>query len=171
MPRIPGTTNAQTKFLRSFIKNSNDCTPHSWPAPAVLRRWLRRPGFIHAMESLKQAIRFQSDFQLILSAAQAATEVERSVLDQDPNNEQARQIAALSNLLKLAHTRERFAPPPPPPPQEVGENVLLRLMRTIYRDSTVADVLDRVDRLENCFRVERLNDELNARADANGWSR
>ncbi|HEV2296269.1 MAG TPA: hypothetical protein VGR35_20660 [Tepidisphaeraceae bacterium] len=43
-----------------------------WPSPAILRRWLRRPGFVQAMQSIRDAIRYQADFQLLTAVGSAA---------------------------------------------------------------------------------------------------
>lgn len=66
MPRIPETTDAQSTFLRAFRTPAG---PSQWPAPAILRRWLRQPPFLRAMNSLLETLRFQSDFQLGIAAA------------------------------------------------------------------------------------------------------
>ncbi|MGA2499465.1 MAG: hypothetical protein ABSH20_17125, partial [Tepidisphaeraceae bacterium] len=42
-----------------------------WPAPAILRRWLRQPPFLRALNSLLETLRFQSDFQLATAAVNA----------------------------------------------------------------------------------------------------
>src|SRR3954470_18479175 len=72
MPRIPGTTNAQTTFLRAFRTNPAGPPPEEWPAPAVLRRWLRRPAFQDALVTLREVLRFRTEFHLTAAAAQAA---------------------------------------------------------------------------------------------------
>jgi hypothetical protein len=138
MPRIKGTTDAQSSFLRSFAKPDG---PRQWPTPAVLRRWLRKPGFLQAMRSLKKAIRYQSDFQLLIASAQAATEMERSVgnLDSDGHSSQPRQLQAMANLIKLVHLRERHAPPEPK--AEYTNATILHMLKTCHRDARVSDVL------------------------------
>jgi hypothetical protein len=103
MPRVTGTTNAQSAFLRSFRDNA---TP-AWPAPAILRRWLRRPEFRAALRSVRDTIRYQTDFQLVTAAGQAT-----QLLAADPA---ASDVARLAALLRLAHLRQRFPADPAEP--------------------------------------------------------
>ena len=99
MPRIAGTTDAQSTFLRAFRHNPAGPAPAEWPHPAVLRRWLRRPAFLAALNSLHQTLRFQVDFHLATAAARAAAAftAQPEFTTQD-----------LSHLLRLAHLRDRF---------------------------------------------------------------
>jgi hypothetical protein len=46
------TTRAQTDFLRAVAKNPYGLPPDQWPSPDILRRWLKRPGFCDATESI-----------------------------------------------------------------------------------------------------------------------
>jgi hypothetical protein len=100
MPRITGTTDAQSTFLRAFRHDPAGPAPADWPHPAVLRRWLRRPAFLTALNSLHQTLRFQIDFHLATAAARAAAAftAQPQLTTQDFNR-----------LLRLAHLRERFA--------------------------------------------------------------
>ena len=66
MPRIDGTTNAQTTFLRAFRNNPAGPPPDEWPAPAVLRRWLRRPCFQQALTTLREVLRFRAEAAVLL---------------------------------------------------------------------------------------------------------
>lgn len=104
MPRIKGTTNAQTIFLRAFRNNPAGPPPQDWPAPAVLRRWLRRPTFRRALQSLQDSLRFQADFHLSNLATQAAQKL--SVQDAHLTT------LDLNRLLRMSHLRQRFNPPP-----------------------------------------------------------
>ena len=99
MPRIAGTTDAQSTFLRAFRHNPAGPAPAEWPHPAVLRRWLRRPAFLAALNSLHQTLRFQVDFHLATAAARAAAAftAQPEFTTQD-----------LSHLPRLAHLRDRF---------------------------------------------------------------
>src|SRR5687768_2232433 len=115
MPRIQGTTTAQTKFLRAFRSTPHGPGAEHWPSPAILRRWLRRPGFVHAMRSIRDAMRYQADFQLLSAAASAAHMMHTSVSAADREVETA-QLNAMSTLMKLAHLRQRFAAEEPAPP-------------------------------------------------------
>jgi hypothetical protein len=105
MPRITGTTDAQSTFLRAFRHNPAGPAPADWPHPAILRRWLRRPAFLTALNSLHQTLRFQVDFHLATAAARAAAAftAQPELTTQD-----------LSRLLRLAHLRDRFASTTPP---------------------------------------------------------
>jgi hypothetical protein len=115
MPRIPGTNDRQTTFLRAFRNNPSGPPPESWPSPAILRRWLRRPAFRAALDSLRQTLQFQSDFHLAAAASAAV----QSLAAPDAPASSARR---LENLLRLAHLRQRFTsqqaiPEPEPLPE------------------------------------------------------
>jgi len=107
MPDIPGTSRAQTNFLRAFVKNPAGPSPESWPSPAILRRWLRKPRFRSALNSVQLSIRFQTDFHI----ASAATSAARN-LDHPDNPASAKQ---LENILRIAHLRQRFNATAPEP--------------------------------------------------------
>jgi hypothetical protein len=118
MPRIPGTTHAQTIFLRTFRNNPTGPAPADWPSPAILRRWLRRPRFRQALHSVQDTLRFQADFHLATAATKAAQRFETqdselSTLD-------------LNRILRLSHVRQRFTPTheqtAPPDADEQPEN-------------------------------------------------
>jgi hypothetical protein len=123
MPNIKGTSRAQTNFLRAFRTDPHGPGAEKWPSPAILRRWLRRPGFVQAMRSIQDAMRYQADFQLLSAAASAAQGLHASVATGE--GETAR-MKAMSDLMKLAHVRQRFAPEEPPPP--IRESVLEELV-------------------------------------------
>jgi hypothetical protein len=110
------------------------------------------------MKSLKQAVCFQADFQLAASAAHAAGTLERTLVDieSEQDSQKARRITALSNLMKLAHQRERYAPPEP----EMTDNYILGLLRNAHRHSTVQEFLDAHDRVMDHDRLEGLADDL-----------
>jgi hypothetical protein len=106
MPRIPGTSNAQSAFLRTFRSNPAGPPPEEWPAPAVLRRWLRRPAFQDALVTLREVLRFRTEFHLTAAAAQAAQRLQSNP-SQDPAVS-AQDYKRLLDLLRLTHTRQRF---------------------------------------------------------------
>ena len=110
MPRIPGTNDRQSYFLRAFRTSPTGPTPDQWPSPAILRKWLRRPTFARALQSLLAALRFQSDFQLASAATRAANRIAASSAN-DPDAT----IQDLERLLRLAHLRQRFPAPPDAP--------------------------------------------------------
>ncbi|HEY7119391.1 MAG TPA: hypothetical protein VH475_22560 [Tepidisphaeraceae bacterium] len=106
MSNIAGTTRAQTSFLRAFRNNPAGPAPTDWPSPAILRRWLRRPAFRRALQSVQDVLSFQADFHLTVAATDAA----RKLIAADPaspalNHQDVRQ---LTQLLRLAHLRQRF---------------------------------------------------------------
>jgi hypothetical protein len=142
MPDIKDTTRAQTKFLRAFLKEPFGPGVEDWPTAAVLRRWLRKPGFVVAMKRVREAIRYQADFQL-LSAAGAASHHLHTTLTGGDLEGRRQEVQAMSALLKLSHLRERFAPPEPKSMPRDGE--LMSMLRGFHRDATVGDVLDWVD--------------------------
>jgi hypothetical protein len=98
MTPIPGTTRAQTVFLRAFRTNPAGPAHADWPTPAILRRWLRRPAFAAALKSLRNTFRFQVDFHLASAAAHAAQQLTQ-------HSELSTQHCS---LLRLAHLRQRF---------------------------------------------------------------
>ena len=137
MPRIEGTTNAQTKFLRSFRTDPRGPTAEKWPSPAILRRWLRRPGFVQAMRSIRDAMRYQADFQLLSAAASAAQGLHEAVATGEGD---AARMKAMSDLMKLAHVRQRFANDDTQPP--VRESTLIELLCTAHPNAQLHNVLD-----------------------------
>jgi hypothetical protein len=114
MPRPEGTTYRQTTFLRSFRDSLAGPPPDAWPSPAILRRWLRKPAFRRALQSVQSALRLQTDFLVVSTAANAARSLDSP--QASPH---------LANLLRLAHLRQRFpadAPPPEPAPEAGRKN-------------------------------------------------
>ncbi len=122
MPRIAGCNDRQTSFLRAFRQNPAGPDPKNWPTPALLRRWLRRPRFLAALQSIQSTLRFQSDFLLTSAATTAFRKIETSSPEESKHH---------FNLLRLSHLRQRFEsttpaplqnepipkdPPPPTPP-------------------------------------------------------
>jgi hypothetical protein len=109
MPDIAGTSRAQTLFLRSFRKSPYGPPQDQWPTPAVLRRWLRKPAFRNALQSLREVLRFQIDFDLASAAAQAARRLTHPTPGADLTHQD---VKRLSDLLRLAHLRQRFPAEP-----------------------------------------------------------
>src|SRR5437899_2616879 len=107
MPRIPGTTHAQTIFLRTFRNNPTGPAPQDWPAPAILRKWLRGPRFRQALSSVQETLRLQADFHLANAATKAAQRFE--------TQDSELTTLDLNRILRLSHVRQRFTPAPPPP--------------------------------------------------------
>ena len=115
MPRIKGTSHAQTIFLRAFRNSPTGPQPTDWPSPAILRRWLRRPTFRQALQSVQETLRLQADFHLTNAATKAAQQVE--------SQHDAFTTQDLTRILRLSHVRQRFTPAPPqPPPDEDSDS-------------------------------------------------
>ncbi len=110
MPKVKGNTDAASTFLRAFRKSPAGPPPHKWPAPSVLRRWLRRPAFRAALRSIQQTLRLQSDFHLTTAATLAAAKL-------DPKDDAItpQSLDKLTQLLRLSHLRQRFPTDSPSP--------------------------------------------------------
>ncbi len=139
MSNIKGTTKAQTLFLRSFRSNPHGPGVEHWPSPAILRRWLRRPGFVQAMQSVREAMQYQADFQLLAAASSAAHVLHTTVVTGEPDDSGAARLKAMSGLMKLAHVRQRFAAEGPPPP--VRESMLMEMFCTANPDARISALL------------------------------
>jgi hypothetical protein len=114
MANIKGTTRHQTLFLRAFRKHPNGPPPEMWPSPSILRKWLRKPGFVRALSSVQEALRFQTDFHLTNAAKAAAKKLsaeDAALTTQD-----------LNRLLRHAHLRQRFPTPTTDDPQDAGNS-------------------------------------------------
>src|SRR5437016_1673293 len=103
MPDANPITRTQTLFLRAFRNSPAGPTPDQWPSPSILRRWLRSRAFVTALNSIRDALRFQLDFQLAAAAAQAA-----QILAAPGAQFSQLDLKRLSDLLRLAHLRQRF---------------------------------------------------------------
>jgi hypothetical protein len=104
MPDIKGTNRAQTIFLRSFRKSLTGPAPEDWPSITLLRRWLRKPAFKTALDSLCETLRFHAEFYLTIGASRAAQTLgtaQQAALNSDD-------VKTLSELLRHAHLRQRF---------------------------------------------------------------
>lgn len=105
MPRIPGTTDRESSFLRAFRQSPAGPPAHQWPSPAILRRWLRRPAFRAAIASLHLTLKFQNDFLIAAAANQSL----RALADTPDAIDHGL-------FLRLAHLRQRFPADPHPEP-------------------------------------------------------
>jgi hypothetical protein len=92
MPRIAGTSNAQSKFIRAFRHRMTGPPPGDWPDPRVLKRWMRQPGFRRELAGIRSALELQAQVRLIAASIQAA---------------QAPTAGQNLEVLKLSHQRER----------------------------------------------------------------
>jgi len=159
MPRVQGTTNAQTSFLRSLRKQSGDLPAGDWPAAVVMRRWLRRPGFRAAMQSIQHALAFQIDMQLSAAAAEAAVALRNFGAPANGQATGGRDVVALLRIVRQAHLRQRFTTSFGPPQEaapaastaEVAEEAvkldprtfegMLRVLRDFKADRPISDAI------------------------------
>jgi hypothetical protein len=135
MSNHPTTTRAQKLFLRAFRDHPAGPPPSQWPAPAILSRWLENDTFRQSLAHLRDALRFQTDFSIATAAASASRTLQTAVLPlaptpapdtsaatsndpkpaPTPNPAPAdveRHVRSLTNLLRLAHLRQRFTAEP-----------------------------------------------------------
>lgn len=105
MPRIDGTTNAQTTFLRAFRQSPAGPPPDQWPAAAVLRRWLRRPAFQQALTCIREVLRFRAQFHIAAAANQAAQSLHNPAHDTTLTPQQAKRLL---DLIRLDYLHQRF---------------------------------------------------------------
>jgi hypothetical protein len=122
----PEVTRAQQNFLAAFTQNPTGPVPAEWPSPGVLRRWLKDKRFRKSLTALRDAIRFQTDFHLAAAASTAARAVQTTLNPAvvDPTTDPAaladlaKTLKSLTDLLRLAHLRERFTPAAAAPPAQ-----------------------------------------------------
>jgi len=109
MPRIPGTTNAQSKFLRAFYHHPAGPTKKSWPSPSILRCWLTTPSFRAALAQVQDNCLHRARVQLSFSTFKAAHIIAQSFNDPSPSIEaQKSKLKNALSLLQLDHGRQRF---------------------------------------------------------------
>ena len=157
MPDIKGTTRAQTKFLRAFRTDPHGPSEDKWPSPAIMRRWLRRPGFCDAMASIRDAMRYQADFQLLSAAASAAHAMHTSLATGEP---EAKRMKVMNDLMKLSHVRQRFAPEEPPRPKR--DTLLFDMVCTGHENAS----LGALRRMFKAYTGRDLRTEYDARTEA-----
>jgi hypothetical protein len=125
MSNKPNSTRAQTLFLRAFQQNPAGPPSQDWPAPAVLRRWLKNDDFSETLAGIRDAFRFQTDFHIASAAASAARTLQAAVApiaaaaapavpSNDPAADLDKHLRSLTGLLRLAHLRQRFSTQPAP---------------------------------------------------------
>jgi hypothetical protein len=152
MTHIKGTTRAQTVFLRAFVKHPCGPPVEEWPSPVILRRWLKRPGFCGAMNSILRALRYQADFHLAAAAASGAHALHGTVRSADADGKVdvdlanlRKKIDGLTQLLRMAHIRHRFADPLPEPPQRTPNDWIIQWFRIVHPNNTVEEALRAFD--------------------------
>jgi hypothetical protein len=144
MSDLKGTTRAQTLFLRGFRRDPSGPAPRDWPSPVVLRRWLKRPGFCGAMNSILRALRYQADFHLTAAAASGAHLLHEAAHSGEVHDVR-RNIESLIQLLRMAHIRNRFAEPLPEPKRTSAD--LIDILRVAHPSISVRDALRCFDTL------------------------
>lgn len=113
MSKPTDKTSAQSLFLRAFRDNPAGPPAADWPNPATFRRWLKQDSFREALAAIRDALRFQADLHVATAAAQAAKNLQASLptaasLDPESATQLTTQLKAITNLLRLAHLRQRF---------------------------------------------------------------
>lgn len=120
MRTMKGMTKTQTIFLRAFRDNPLGPPPSEWPSGAVLKRWLRKEKFRHALQGVRDALRFQADLHLAAASTSAAQVLQQcarmnaapdgkpETLDADQLKTLNARMASMVQLLRMAHLRARF---------------------------------------------------------------
>jgi hypothetical protein len=115
MADLPGTTRAQTTFLRACAKDPIGLCGKTMPSAITFRRWMRKPTFRRAVKGIRDALRFQADLHLSAAAAAAARSLDATAAngeaDEQQQERQRAHLRDLLSLLKLVHARERFSVP------------------------------------------------------------
>ncbi len=145
MPTNLQVTRRQNAFLRSLLQDAPG--PDLWPSPAVLRRWLRRPAFLRALDSLRLTLNYTSDILLAYASTSAALS-----LQQDPlsHHSDPKWHKACLDLLRLSHLRQRFpaTKPPtlPPKPADPTEQAVhqrfLALLNLVHPSVSAREALE-----------------------------
>jgi len=166
MPRVKGTTDAQSSFLRACAKSPAGLPAERWPSAVTMRRWLRRPGFRAALQGIRDTLRVQADLHLASAATAAAKRladvVSSAAMDAVDSAEQLKAtrdlVHSLSSLLRLAHLRQRFATDIPLPSQRPPLTDEMRaalddfrwvVERGAHPDHTVSEARRLLEILEN----------------------
>ena len=139
MPRMSGMTYHQSQFLRAISRDPAGPPADQWPRPTILRRWLRRPAFRAALDSLRETLRYAADLRLAYAADSAAQHLQGALTPPDAQTSDRAHVLA-RDLLKLSHTRQRFAPPMPPPPVRFDDAE--EFLKTIHPEIKLGEALD-----------------------------
>ncbi|MDB5321208.1 MAG: hypothetical protein JWN40_2839, partial [Phycisphaerales bacterium] len=112
MSKPEDKTEAQALFLRAFRENPSGPAAEKWPTPGTFRRWLKKSSFRNDLAAIRDALRFQADLHVATAAAQAAKSLQSSLgpgpLGPDAAAALTTQLKAITDLLRLAHLRQRF---------------------------------------------------------------
>jgi hypothetical protein len=106
------STRAQKLFLQAFRDDPAGPLPAKWPSPAILQRWLENEDFRTALNQYRDTMRFQSDFHLTAAANAAAKSIHSTITPSSdpaaPQPDLSKKLKSLTDLLRLAHIRQRF---------------------------------------------------------------
>ena len=84
------------------------------------------------MASIRDAMRYQADFQLLSAAASAAHAMHTSLATGEP---EAKRMKVMNDLMKLSHVRQRFAPEEPPRPKR--DALLFDMVCTAHENGSI----------------------------------
>jgi hypothetical protein len=119
-------------------------------------------GFVEAMQSVRDAMRYQADFQLLAASASAAHVLHTTAATGEPDDAGAvARLKAMSDLMKLAHVRQRFTADEPPPPP-VRESMLVEMFCTAHPDARISALLH----MYESYTGRNLRAEYEARCEA-----
>ncbi len=108
-----GLTRAQTYFLQAYLRRPLGPNAELWPAPGVMRKWLRSAPFRRAMTSVREVQRMQAEMHLTAASVAAARAMQDlvggAVSDPTVLEAQSKHVTALTNILRLTHVWQRFA--------------------------------------------------------------
>ena len=163
MPDLPGTTRAQTKFLRACTQDPWGLAGKDWPNAVTFRRWMRRQTFRKAVKGIRDALRFQADLHLTAASAVAAQVLSESITNPQADEEklarQRDQLKDLITLLKLVHARERFTAPREPAepalrPRRTADRIVLEYLQ---RDGfkPYKPISEVIRHIQNCEAMEQ----------------
>jgi hypothetical protein len=144
MPVATRITTRQSIFLRSLLNSAPD--PTAWPSPTILRRWLRRPAFLRALDTLRLALNYASDLLVAYAASSAALALHQP---QDPDAKTDHQKSKL-DLIRLSHLRQRFpaitpaptARPHRDPTELIVHQRVIDLLRIIHPNANAREALE-----------------------------
>ena len=103
-------TNSQYWFLRCVRRHPEGVPMSHWPRAATLRRWMRRPLFVRAMITLRETLRFESDFILAGTATRAAKLLSGMLDEYNFDGEHKdfdKRATSLVRVLRAEHSRQR----------------------------------------------------------------
>jgi hypothetical protein len=127
---------------------------------------MRRDTFRAAMQSVRDAMRFQADLHLTAAATRAAGALTDGVgamaeVDDEQPQTAAARVNAMVHLLRLSHQRIRFTiDPPPPPPRGLD---LYKALQRVHQDLPVGRALELMDKMMNRTDAVKAPDDVQYR--------